>query len=61
MIANKRVLEDKISFVIAHRLNTIKNADLIIYLEDGIIKEMGTHQELIKLKKEYYRLYSNKR
>lgn len=59
MIANKKVLENKISFVIAHRLNTIKDADLIFYLEDGIIKESGTHKDLVKLKGEYFKLYFN--
>lgn len=61
MIANKKVLENKISFVIAHRLNTIKDADLIFYLEDGIIKESGTHKDLVKLKGEYFKLYFNKK
>lgn len=61
MIANKRVLENKISFVIAHRLNTIKDADLIFYLQDGIIKECGTHKDLVKLKGEYFKLYFNKK
>lgn len=60
MIANQKVLENKIAFVIAHRLNTIKNADLIIYLEDGTIKEIGTHEELVKLKGYYFKLYSNR-
>lgn len=61
MIANKKVLENKISFVIAHRLNTIKDADLIFYLEDGIIKESGTHKDLVKLKGEYFKLYFNRK
>lgn len=61
MIANQKVLENKIAFVIAHRLNTIKNADLIMYLEDGTIKEIGTHEELVKLKGYYFKLYSNRK
>lgn len=61
MIANKKVLENKISFVIAHRLNTIKDADLIFYLEDGVIKESGTHKDLVKLKGEYFKLYFNRK
>ena len=61
MIANKKVLENKIAFVIAHRLNTIKDADLIMYLEDGTIKEIGTHEELSKLKGYYFKLYSNRK
>ena len=61
MIANKKVLENKISFVIAHRLNTIKDADLIFYLEDGVIKESGAHKDLVELKGEYFKLYFNKK
>lgn len=61
MIANQKVLENKIAFVIAHRLNTIKNSDLIMYLEDGTIKEIGTHEELVKLKGYYFKLYSNRK
>ncbi|MBD8038715.1 peptidase domain-containing ABC transporter [Solibacillus sp. A46] len=43
--------------VIAHRLNTIVNADKIIFIEDGEVKEIGTHDELIEKKSYYYRLY----
>ena len=43
MRATKEILNNKISFVIAHRLNTIKNADLIIFINDKNIVEMGTH------------------
>lgn len=44
--------------IIAHRLRTIQNADKIIYLEDGCIKEMGTHEQLLQNKSYYYNLYS---
>ncbi len=47
------------SFVIAHRLSTIKRADRILVIEDGRIKEMGTHAELIHLGGHYCRLYTN--
>ena len=60
MEANKTILENKISFVIAHRINTIKNADLIIFIEDKQIVEMGTHQELIEKHGYYYNLYMSK-
>ncbi|MBK7606503.1 MAG: ABC transporter ATP-binding protein [Saprospiraceae bacterium] len=42
-----KVLPDKTAIVIAHRLNTIKQADLIVVLEDGAIVQVGTHNELI--------------
>jgi ATP-binding cassette subfamily B protein len=45
-------------FVIAHRLSTIKNADVIMVLEDGRIIERGSHDELIKEKGRYYKLYT---
>ena len=43
--------------VIAHRLSTIINADKIVVMEDGQVKEQGTHEELMKRGKEYWRLY----
>lgn len=45
--------------VVAHRLSTVKNADQIILLNKGIIKERGIHKELINLKGEYYSLVKN--
>ena len=53
--------KDKTTITIAHRLNTIENCDKIIAFDDGRIKEQGTHDELMKLKKRYYTLfkYSN--
>lgn len=60
MKATREMLNNKISFVIAHRLNTIKNADLIIFIEDNKIAEMGTHEELIKKCGKYYELYMSK-
>lgn len=60
MKATKEILNNKISFVIAHRLNTIKNADLIIFIEDRKIAEMGTHDELIEKQGKYYELYMSK-
>ena len=46
------------TFIIAHRISAVKNADLIIYLEDGQIKESGTHDELLKKKGRYYDIYN---
>ncbi len=57
---NKSLLKGKISFVIAHRLNTIKEADLIIFIEDKHIVEMGTHDELLKLNGKYAKLFLTK-
>ena len=61
MKATKEVLKKKFSFIIAHRLKTIKNADLIVFIENGKIKEMGTHDELINLNGSYTKLYNSKR
>jgi len=47
--ALERLLEGRTSFVIAHRLSTIRNADCIFVIQDGCVKEAGTHDELIAL------------
>lgn len=60
MKATKEMLDNKLSFVIAHRLNTIKNSDLIIFIENKKIVEMGTHDELINKHGYYYNLYASK-
>ena len=51
------MLKGKIAFIIAHRLNTIKDADLIINIENKKIEEMGTHEELLKLDRKYARFF----
>lgn len=51
------LLKGRTSFIIAHRLSTIKNADFIMYIDAGGIAEMGSHEELIRKKGEYYKLY----
>src|SRR5690625_3099742 len=53
----QRLMEQRTSFIIAHRLNTIKHADKIIMLEHGKIIEQGTHDELIKQRSHYFHLY----
>ena len=52
------IIKGRTSLVIAHRLSTVKNADLILVVNDGRIVEQGTHQELLKAKGHYYRLYT---
>lgn len=47
--ALENLMKNRTSFVIAHRLSTIRNADKIIVLENGMVKETGTHQELLAL------------
>ena len=51
-----RLMKGKTVFVIAHRLNTIQNADQIILLNQGRIEEMGTHTELLAEKGHYYEM-----
>lgn len=53
-----KLMKDRTSIIIAHRLSTIRNADEIILLSKGEIKERGTHDELIQLKGMYYNLCS---
>ncbi|MGX7014006.1 ABC transporter ATP-binding protein [Vagococcus silagei] len=52
------LLEEKTSLVIAHRLSTIQKADRIIVMEDGVIVEKGTHDELLAAKGRYEELYA---
>ncbi|MFI3209128.1 MAG: ABC transporter ATP-binding protein [Eubacteriales bacterium] len=53
-----RLMETRTTFVIAHRLSTVRNSDEIIVLEGGVIIEQGSHNELLKLEGKYYSLYT---
>ncbi len=53
-----RLMNDRTTFVIAHRLSTVRNVDCIMVLEQGEIIERGTHDELIAKKGRYYQLYT---
>lgn len=54
-----KILSTKTSFIVAHRLSTIVNADIILVIDKGEISESGTHQQLMALKGRYYNLYTN--
>ena len=51
-------MEGRTVFVIAHRLSTVKNSDVIMVLDHGKIIERGSHQDLIDKKGQYYQLYT---
>ena len=53
-----RLMKNRTTFVIAHRLSTVRNANAIMVLERGEIIERGSHEELLKLKGRYYELYT---
>lgn len=53
-----KLMDGRTVFVIAHRLSTVRNSKAILYLENGKIKERGTHEELLSMKGDYYKLYT---
>ena len=53
-----QLLKNRTSFIIAHRLSTVKNADMIIVVDEGKIIEMGTHSQLLRAEGHYYRMYT---
>lgn len=55
------LMEGRTSFVIAHRLSTVKDADCIMVMEQGRVIERGTHDQLIDMKGRYYQLYTGKK
>ncbi|MGN0508837.1 MAG: ABC transporter ATP-binding protein, partial [Ruminococcus sp.] len=55
-----KLMKGRTTFVIAHRLSTVKNSDCIMVLEQGRIIERGTHDQLIEQKGKYYQLYTGK-
>ena len=57
--ALKEVLKNRTTFIIAHRISSVKNADLILVLKNGEIVERGTHKELLALNGEYARMVSD--
>jgi len=55
------LMKDRTTFVIAHRLSTVRNANAIMVLENGVIIERGDHDQLLEQKGRYYELYTGKK
>ncbi len=56
-----RLMKDRTTFVIAHRLSTVRNSDAIMVLENGVIIERGSHEQLLEMGGRYYELYTGKK
>ncbi len=54
-----KMMKDRTSFIVAHRLSTIKESDIILVMKDGQIIEQGNHEELLEKKGFYYNLYNS--
>ena len=52
------IIKNRTTFVIAHRLSTVRNANAIMVLENGVIIERGDHEQLLAQKCRYYELYT---
>ena len=57
--AFNQLMKGRTSFIVAHRLSTIQNADRILVMKDGSIIEQGNHEELLEQKGFYYKLYNS--
>ena len=54
-----KMMKDRTSFVVAHRLSTIKESDVILVMKDGAVIEQGTHEELLDMRGFYYELFNS--
>jgi len=54
----EKLMVGRTSFIIAHRLSTIRKASRIVVIENGVIAEIGTHSDLLRLQGHYYKLYT---
>lgn len=57
----ERLVEGRTTIAIAHRLSTLRNADKLLVMNEGMIVEMGTHEELLELKGHYYKMLEKQR
>ena len=57
--AIQKTLDGRTSFIIAHRLSTVRTADRILVISDGKVIEEGNHKSLLRQKGYYYNLYAN--